>query len=204
MNQLLLKYKAFLKAADRRFRHATRKHSVGCREECYECCATGFFDITLLDALYLHDALKRVPARIRERIIARANEQLDILEKKKVFSRKAPLLRSVPAINALARKSSDMSCPALGDNGLCLIYKHRPHVCRIFGPTIRGMHRKVWLKGCRHFRADIPDEDFGMVEQYVEEINMKQELFEKAGRKGIPDVDTIIPAAVALDLRKWI
>ncbi len=204
MNQLLLRYKDFLTEADEHYRHATKKHKVRCRKGCSECCATGFFDITLLDALYLHEAMKRVPSPLRKRITAKAEEQLDLLEEKKIFSRREPLLRSVSAINAVCRKSVKMSCPALSEYGRCLIYEYRPHICRIFGPTIRGMRRKVWLKGCRYFAKEIPENDFGMVDLYVEEINLKQELFQKAGRKGRLDIDTIIPAAIALDPGNWI
>ncbi len=204
MDALLLRYKDFLKLSAERYVQATRKHHIRCKPGCHECCTTGFFDITLLDALYLREALQRIPARIRRQIIAKANDQLDRLEEKKVFSRKEPLLRSVPAIKALARATQEMSCPALGKSGKCIIYKDRPHICRVFGPTIRGYRRKVWLRGCRYFKKDVREEDVGMADQYVEETMMKQELFQNAGRRKIRDIDTIIPAAITLDLREWL
>ncbi|MDA8100477.1 MAG: YkgJ family cysteine cluster protein [Nitrospiraceae bacterium] len=202
MNRLLLRYKDFLERSSENFLHATAKHDAECKQGCFECCSTGLFDITLLDALYLQDAMTRIPVRARERITATANQQLDMLEEQNLFSRKNPFLKSVRAINALSRMSARLSCPALDEKGKCLIYNHRPHICRIFGPTIRGMRRKVWLNGCRHVSADIPVEDFGMADQYVEEIHMKHEFFRKMGVTSIPDMDTIMPAAIVLDLRK--
>lgn len=171
---------------------------------CHECCTVGFFDITLLDALYLRESLKKVPATIRKRVVDRANEQLDILEKKGAFSRKDPLLKTLPSIDAISRRSAKMRCPAIDDNGACLIYQYRPHICRIFGPTIRGKRRAVRLDGCGYFTNEIPEADFPILTHYEEEDVMLKAMFVKAGRKRIRDVDTIIPAALALDMEKWL
>lgn len=204
MHRIIKKYSNFLNKSSEQFREAAKKHGVKCKRGCYECCSVGFFDITLLDALHLRASLKRVPARVRERVIAKANEQLDVLEKKKAFSRKDPLLKSLPSIDAISRRSAKMSCPALDDNGACLIYDQRPHICRIFGPTIRGPRRAVQLEGCGYFTKDIPEADFPILDHYDEEKIIQLAMFKKAGRKRIREVDTIIPAALTLDMKKWL
>jgi Fe-S-cluster containining protein len=204
MHRIIKKYAHFLARSSEQFREAAKKHRVKCKRGCYECCSVGFFDITLLDALHLRAALKQVPAPVRELVIARANDQLDLLEKKKAFFRKAPLLKSLPAIDAISRRSAKMSCPALDENGACLIYDHRPHICRIFGPTIRGPRRAVRLEGCGYFTKDIPEADFPIFDHYDEEKEMQRAMFKKAGRKRIREVDTIIPAALTLDMKKWL
>jgi Fe-S-cluster containining protein len=204
MHRIVKKYSNFLNKTSEQFREAAKKHGVKCKRGCYECCSVGFFDITLLDALHLRASLKQVPARIRERVIAKANEQLDILEKKKAFSRKDPLLKTLPSIDAISRRSAKMSCPALDDNGACLIYDQRPHICRIFGPTIRGPRRAVRLEGCGYFTKDIPEADYPILDHYDEEKKMQLAMFKKAGRKRIREVDTIIPAALTLNLKKWL
>jgi Fe-S-cluster containining protein len=188
----------------RRFREASRKHGVKCKRGCYECCSVGFFDITLLDALHLRASLRKVPPAVRKQVLAKANEHLDMLEKKRAFSRKDPLLKSLPSIDAISRRSAKMSCPALDENGACLIYDHRPHICRIFGPTIRGPRRAVRLEGCGYFSKDIPEQDFPIFDHYDEEKEMQRAMFRKAGRKRIREVDTIIPAALTLDIKKWL
>jgi len=204
MQRIIKKYDQFLKMSTKRFREATAKHGVQCKRGCYECCSVGFFDITLLDAIHLRASLKNVPAEVRKRVIAKANEQLDALEKKKAFSRKDPLLKSLPAIDAISRRSAKMSCPALDEKGGCLVYEQRPHICRIFGPTIRGPRRAVRLEGCGYFKQDIPEEDYPIFDHYEQEKEMQRAMFRKAGRKRIRAVDTIIPAAIALDLKKWL
>ncbi len=204
MHRIIKKYASFLEKSSERFRETTRKHGVGCKHGCYECCSVGFFDITLLDAIYLRAALRKVPAPVRDRVIAKANEQLDILEKKKAFSRKDPLLKSLPAIDAISRRSAKMSCPALDENGVCLIYDYRPHICRIFGPTIRGPRRAVRLEGCGYFTKNIPEDDYPIFDHYDEEKEIQRAMFKKAGRKRLRTVDTIIPAALTLDIKKWL
>lgn len=204
MHRILKKYDEFLKMSSKRFGEATRKHGVRCKQGCNECCSVGFFDITLLDAIHLRAALRKVPVPVRDRVLAKAHAQLDILEEKKAFSRKDPLLKSLPAIDAISRRSAKMSCPALDENGVCLIYEQRPHICRIFGPTIRGPRRAVRLEGCGYFNKDIPEQDFPIFDHYEEEKKMQKAMFRKAGRKRIREVDTIIPAALTLDMKKWL
>ncbi len=204
MNRIIKKYAQFLERSNTVYAQASSKHGVGCKRGCHECCSVGFFDITLLDAIYLRNALKQLPASVRERVIAKSNEQIDILEKKGAFSRKDPLLKTLPAIDTISRRSAKMRCPALDDNGACLIYHQRPHICRIFGPTIRGPRRAVHLAGCGYFTKDIPEADFPIYDHYDEEKKLQKAMFVKAGRKRIREVDTIIPAAITLDLKKWL
>jgi Fe-S-cluster containining protein len=193
MKKTVQNYSRFLKLTSEQFTEASRKNRVTCLRGCHECCASGFFDITLLDAL-----------PIRKRVVDKANEQLDILEKKGAFSRKAPLLKTLASIDSISRRSAKMRCPALDDNGACLIYEFRPHICRIFGPTVRGPRRAVRLEGCGYFKRDIPEADFSILSNYrIEEVLIKA-MFTKAGRKRVREVDTIIPAAIALDLEKFI
>jgi len=204
MKKIVRKYSKFLKLTSDQFNAAARKNGVKCARGCHECCATGFFDITLLDALHIRDRLKKVPAPIRKRVIAKANEQLDILEKKGAFSRKDPILKTLASIDSISRRSAKMSCPALDEKGACLIYDQRPHICRIFGPSVRGPRRAVRLEGCGYFKRDIPETDFPILLNYGDEEAMLKAMYVKAGRKRTRDVDTIIPAAITLDLEKWL
>jgi Fe-S-cluster containining protein len=204
MNKIVQKYTRFLQFNSEQFAEASKKNGVSCARGCHECCSAGFFDITLLDALHIRNSMKKLPADVRKRVTDKANEQLDILEKKGAFSRKDPLLRSLKAIDSISRRSAKMRCPALDDSGACLIYLHRPHICRIFGPTVRGPRRAVHLEGCGYFKRDIPAADFPILDFYKDEAVLLKAMFTKAGRRRVREVDTIIPAAIALDLEGFI
>lgn len=204
MKKVIKSYSKFLNNTSEAFSAAAKKNKVKCKRGCHECCANGFFDITILDAIYVRESLKDIDPRIREKVVAKANEQLDILEKKGAFSRKDPLLKTLPAIDSISRRSAKMRCPALDENGACLIYQCRPHICRIFGPTVRGKRRAVHLDGCGYFEHDVPEADFPIMSHYEDEKVLTKAMFTKAGRKRVREVDTIIPAALTLDLKKWL
>ena len=204
MKKIVKNYETFLRHTSERYAEAWQKNRAKCKRGCFECCTVGFFDITLLDALHLRESMKKVPELVRKRVLDKANEQLDQLEKKGAFSRKDPLLRTLKSIDAISRRSAKMSCPALDDNGGCLIYEHRPHICRIFGPTVRGKRRAVHIEGCGYFTREIPDADFPILSNYKDEETLLKAMFTKAGRKRKREVDTIIPAALVLDLKKWL
>jgi Fe-S-cluster containining protein len=123
---------------------------------------------------------------------------------KKAFSRDTPFLRSSASADILVRGSAGMRCPALGDDNTCLIYAHRPFLCRIFGPTVRGKRRTVLLEGCGHFSKDISESDFPILSIYRDEDMLLRSLFAVAGRKRLRHIETIIPAALVLDLGKWL
>lgn len=204
MKKIVRNYARFLELTSEQYASAAQKHKVKCKRGCFECCASGFFDITLLDALHLRASLEQVPDPVRKRVLDKANAQLDELERKGAFSRDSPLLRSIKDIDSISRRSAKMRCPALDESGGCLIYAHRPHICRIFGPTVRGKRRAVRLEGCGYFTRDIPEEDFQILSNYQDEELLLKAMFTKAGRKRKREVDTIIPAALTLDLKKWL
>jgi Fe-S-cluster containining protein len=203
MKNLVKNYYLFLRLVEEQFVHAAHRDKAHCLRGCHKCC-TGFFGITLLDALHLRENIKKAPPHIRGRIIRTANRQLDLLETKKAFSRNTPLLRSSASADILARGSAGMRCPALGDDDTCLIYANRPFLCRIFGPTVRGKRRTVLLEGCGHFSKDISESDYPILSIYKDEDMLLRSLFAVAGRKRLTYIETIIPAALVLDLEKWL
>lgn len=203
MDRIIRNYDLFLNETSSLFNAAMKRNRVKCRRGCFECCSSGFFDITLLDALHLRASLGKINKAVRERLIARSEEQLDLLEKKKAFSRRDPILRSLHDIDVVSRRSAKVHCPAL-ENGACVIYDHRPHICRIFGPTIRGPRRAVRLEGCGYFAKDVQENDFSIPGNYTDEEILLKALYKAAGRKRIREIDTIIPAALTMDMRKWL
>ena len=50
----------------------------------------------------------------------------------------------------------------------------------------------------------MPEADYPILDHYDEEKEMQLAMFKKAGRKRIREVDTIIPAALTLDMKKWL
>ncbi|HKY71036.1 MAG TPA: YkgJ family cysteine cluster protein [Nitrospira sp.] len=110
---------------------------VPCHAGC-SCCCIGLFSITRLDARRVQEGFTRLPAVARERIAARATQQVRALETA------YPRLKTSTSIDDWSDKDIDQTvslfhdipCPALQDNGLCALYAYRPLTCRSMGiPT---------------------------------------------------------------------
>ncbi|HEU4684605.1 MAG TPA: YkgJ family cysteine cluster protein [Nitrospira sp.] len=111
-----------------------------CRPGCSACCI-GPFPITMLDAVTLQEGVAQLPAAKRDAVVTRAAEQ--IMQMEAAY----PLLRQTPYldgwrdadIDRLVEQFRTMPCPALGHEGRCELYEHRPLVCRSMGiPTEEG------------------------------------------------------------------
>ena len=122
------------------FRRASAAHlsQVPCRAGCSHCCV-GLFPITRLDVRLLQEGLGHLPVNERKRIEERASEQIRALETA------YPRLEPSPSLNGWSDQEIDRAvssfehapCPALGDDGRCLLYAYRPLTCRSMGIPIR-------------------------------------------------------------------
>ena len=113
---------------------------VPCRLGCTSCCI-GPFPITLLDVQTLQQGLAGLPPDHRHRIEQRAIGQTTQMETAFPQLTHTDLLDtwSDQAIDRLVTEFHDQPCPALGADGRCGIYDHRPLVCRSMGiPTEDG------------------------------------------------------------------
>lgn len=122
------------------FRRASAAHlsQVPCRAGCSHCCI-GLFPITRLDVRLLEEGLGHLRVNERERIEERASEQIRALESAYPRLKPSPSLNgwSDQEIDQAATSFEHVSCPALGDDGRCLLYAYRPLTCRSMGIPIR-------------------------------------------------------------------
>jgi len=79
------------------------------------CCMTRFDHHTLLEFLYLREGLARLPSGLRETLRQRA---LAVMEQAADLQRR--------------RKAVRVMCP-LNEDGRCILYAHRPMICRLHG-----------------------------------------------------------------------
>ncbi len=105
-----------------------------CRQGCSLCCY-GLFEIGSGDVPVLADGLAKLHPARRKKIVRKAREIVEAsthpdlrecspIEKEKFFSRTA-----------------ETPCPSLDDFGACMLYEHRPLVCRTFGLPLRNGDR---------------------------------------------------------------
>lgn len=102
-----------------------REH-IQCRPGCSSCCHQTF-TVSELEGALLREGLATVSAEERAEIVARAVAW-------------APNAR--------------LPCPALGDDGRCALYDHRPRICRKYGIPLWSADRPDELRTCElNFRG---------------------------------------------------
>ncbi|MGH7593396.1 MAG: YkgJ family cysteine cluster protein [Gemmatimonadales bacterium] len=107
---------------------------VLCRRGCAACCL-GPFDISPADAALVANAVDRLEPATRSLIQSRTAGQVARYAE---FSPGWHAPWDVDAIDdrcfdGISDALADLPCPALGDDGGCLIYEDRPATCRMIG-----------------------------------------------------------------------
>lgn len=127
-----MSYRDILERADRHFAEVmkTQPQNLQCSAGCSLCCY-GLFEIGSGDVPVIAEGLEQLPRPRRTMIIRRA---LEIVEKSQ-----HPNLRecSPEEKEAFFDRTQATPCPNLDDAGLCMMYEHRPLVCRTFGLPLR-------------------------------------------------------------------
>jgi len=100
---------------DADYERAAQSHGFVCRGCDDNCCRTRFYHHTLVEYLYLRQGLKALPDSDRARIEARAAQTVAGL-----------------ADGGRGPSSEATLCP-LNAQGRCILYAHRPMICRLHG-----------------------------------------------------------------------
>ena len=181
-------YREILDQADAHFQEVARSQPD--QLQCNGCslCCYGLFEIGTGDIPVLADGLSRLHPSRRKAIIRRA---VDI-----VASTAHPNLREASPLekDEFFDRTSSTRCPNLSDEGRCLVYDHRPLVCRTFGVPLRQGDRYI---------GDICDLNFKTAGDEAKhaaawDLNLEDEL-------GPEDEYTIPEAIIAIArLRGWL
>ena len=125
-------YKKILERADAHFASvmASQRENLQCGAGCSLCCY-GLFEIGSGDVPVIAEGLEKLHPSRRRKIIRRA---LEIVKQSA-----HPNLRecSVDEKEAFFDRTQSTPCPNLDEKGLCMMYEHRPLVCRTFGLPLR-------------------------------------------------------------------
>lgn len=100
---------------DNAYERSAGKVGFVCKGCSDNCCQTRFYHHTLVELLYLHAGLAALP-----------------LENQKKIRTRAALVNQATVATASPEEMVRMMCP-LNDNGRCMLYAHRPMICRLHG-----------------------------------------------------------------------
>ena len=125
LSPAIVRYRKILDRADAFFAKvaAEQPQNLQCGKGCSFCCY-GLFEIGSADVAVIAEGLEKLHPMRRKKIIRRAQAILDAAGPR-------------DDREAFFDRTEDVACPNLDENGLCMMYEHRPIVCRTFGLPIR-------------------------------------------------------------------
>ena len=133
-----MSYKRILGHAEEFFRSVmeSQPQNLQCGRGCSLCCY-GLFGIGAADIPLLAEGLEQLHPMRRRKIVRRAVEIV-------AESRHPDLRESTPIEkDEFFSRTASIACPNLNQTGECMIYDHRPLVCRTFGLPLREGDRYI-------------------------------------------------------------
>ncbi|MGA7826166.1 MAG: YkgJ family cysteine cluster protein [Geobacteraceae bacterium] len=202
------KYSLLLKSVDLWFAGsaALAGTAVQCGKGCSSCCR-GLFDITLLDAYHLRQGIEALAPVIQKKVLSRMSSQIRSL--RLAWPEISPPyiinILTEEELYRLMPEADPTPCPLLGENGLCLVYEHRPMTCRLHGiPLIDTSGESFHDEWCsNNFTDEVPLERKELRWQFRElfrtELSIFQEFMAVLLNQRISELDTLIPAVALID-----
>jgi Fe-S-cluster containining protein len=201
MDQAAAEYRELLEGLDRWFADAAARHPsvIPCRAGCTACCH-GPFDISVADAHLLRAGLDALPPELRSAARKRASS---ILTQMRALEPEWGPPYDVRAIDedhfdALTEQLSAAPCPLLGNTGACMVYEHRPMVCRLIGLPMMTAEGELLENACP-IQDDFPA--YASLTPQLFDLGALHEAevdaLEAAAGAGDPLFETTIAAVVA-------
>ena len=196
------KYEALVTQADGAFDRVKTAYSdcVKCEEKCADCCFA-LFDLTLIEALYIHH-------KFNEKY--QGSEKTELLEKSNRADRRIYKIKRKAFNDLQAGKNEGeilaamalerVRCPLLNEKELCALYEYRPITCRFYGvPTAIGGAGHTCGKSGFKQGEKYPTVNLDAVHSQLQQISA--ELLRDIQSKNIKLADLLVPlsSAVILD-----
>ena len=196
------KYEALVAQADNVFDRVKNAYAdcVKCEEKCADCCFA-LFDLTLIEALYIHH-------KFNEKY--QGSEKAELLEKSNRADRRIYKIKRKAYNNLQTGKNEGeilaamalerIRCPLLNEKELCDLYEYRPITCRFYGvPTAIGGAGHTCGKSGFKQGEKYPTVNLDAVHSKLQQISA--ELLRDIQSRNIKLADLLVPlsSAVVLD-----
>jgi Fe-S-cluster containining protein len=193
------RYETLVAAADQVFAKMAKDYPdcVKCKTGCSDCCYA-LFDLTLIEALYIHHHFNRKyagPEKAALQEKANAADRAIAKIKREAYHRLQEGEDEQKILEDLA--TVRVRCPLLNDENLCDLYDVRPLTCRFYGiPTaIGGKGHSCGFSGFKP-GTRYPTVNLDTIHQQLQQIS--SELIRDMRAKHIKLVDLLIPVSMSL------
>lgn len=193
------KYETLAQAADQIFDKMCKEYPdcVQCKVECSDCCHA-LFDITLIEALYIHHKFHETySGKMKNLILDKANS-ID----RKIAKIKRQAFKAFKEGKNEGEVLADLSferarCPFLNADERCDLYEHRPLTCRFYGvPTSIGGSGHTCGKSKFEKGKEYPTVNLDIMHKKLQEISA--ELVRDLKSRNIKLVDLLVPLSMAI------
>ena len=196
------KYEALVAQADGVFDRVKNAYSdcVKCEEKCADCCFA-LFDLTLIEALYIHHKFnEKYQGTEKAELLEKSNraDRRIYKIKRKAYSELQDGKNEGEILAAMALER--VRCPLLNEKELCDLYEYRPITCRFYGvPTAIGGAGHTCGKSGFKQGEKYPTVNLDAVHGQLQQISA--ELLRDIQSKNIKLADLLVPlsSAVILD-----
>ena len=193
------KYEALVEKAEGAFDRVKASHAecVKCEEKCSDCCFA-LFDLTLIEALYLHHKFnENFKGSPRVELVEKANRA-----DRRIYKIKRNAFKELQAGRNEGELLAQMAlervrCPLLSEKDLCDLYDNRPLTCRFYGiPTAIGGTGHTCGKSDFKQGEQYPTVNLDAVHNHLQQISA--ELLRDIKSKNIKLVDLLVPVSSAM------
>ena len=193
------KYEALVEKATAAFDRVKASHGecVKCVEKCADCCFA-LFDLTLIEALYIHDKFnEKFKGSAKVELVEKANRaDRGIYKiKRKAFKELASGRNEGELLAEMALER--VRCPLLSEKDLCELYEYRPLTCRFYGiPTAIGGAGHTCGKSGFKQGEQYPTVNLDAVHGQLQQISA--ELLRDIKSRNVKLVDLLVPLSSAM------
>jgi Fe-S-cluster containining protein len=208
MEQILKKHEELLAQVDDWFSRSMQLYpeKIACQSGCSACCRS-LFDITLLDAYYLKLGFDALPAETRAYVQKKCLDRLGLMrEQWPEFDHPYVVnYRPEEEWEPLMPDEDETPCVLVGEDGRCLVYKHRPMTCRLHGiPLIDTDGELMHDDWCTmNFVGEDPLKLAGLAApfdaMFRQEVALFRDFTGELLQKRMSELDTFIPTALLID-----
>lgn len=208
MKRTVQNYQELLQQIDRWYSLSIERYPelIACQSGCSGCCRS-VFDITMLDAYLLKLGFDRLPAEVREQVLAKCQARLDLMREQWPEFLHPFVLNQRPEEDweALMPDEDETPCVLLDENGRCLVYENRPMTCRLHGlPLIDVTGEVLHDEWCTlNFTDRDPLELEGLRAPFDamirQEVALVRDFTQALLGKRMSELDTFIPTALLID-----
>ena len=193
------KYESLVEKSEEAFNRVKAAHTecVKCEEKCADCCFA-LFDLTLIEALYLHHKFnEKFKGSAKVELVEKANRA-----DRQIYKIKRKAFKELQSGRNEGELLAEMAlervrCPLLSEKDLCDLYDYRPLTCRFYGiPTaIGGAGHTCGKSGFKEWDK-YPTVNLDAVYGQLQQISA--ELLRDIQSKNVKLVDLLVPLSSAV------